>query len=181
MSRSYDYLVDNPNKTASQIRENKVILHSEGTGEQFPDLFLTPEKQKSQLRKEYMPWIMLGFATGIIKNGDVMDGTGRKMFGTVEVDEDLGLETLKPIAAKFSEIGLSEAFTENFCEDVKAQVEEKFHGEFLHIENRVNELRPKIQQLLIGSILPETGNNQGSKEFLEFAEAAKKAIEILKN
>lgn len=177
----YDYLVDNPNKTASQIRENKVILHSEGTGEQFPDLFLTPEKQKSQLRKEYMPWIMLGFATGIIKNGDVMDGTGRKMFGTVEVDEDLGLETLKPIAAKFSEIGLSEAFTENFCEDVKAQVEEKFHGEFLHIENRVTELRPKIQQLLSGSILPETGNNQGSKEFLEFAEAAKKAIEILKN
>lgn len=177
----YDYLVDNPNKTASQIRENKVILHSEGTGEQFPDLFLTPEKQKSQLRKEYMPWIMLGFATGIIKNGDVMDGTGRKMFGTVEVDEDLGLETLKPIAAKFSEIGLSEAFTENFCEDVKAQVEEKFHGEFLHIENRVTELRPKIQQLLSGSILPETGNNQGSIEFLEFAEAAKKAIEILKN
>ena len=177
----YDYLVDNPNMTASQIRENKVILHSEGTGEQFPDLFLTPEKQKSQLRKEYMPWIMLGFATGIIKNGDVMDGTGRKMFGTVEVDEDLGLETLKPIAAKFSEIGLSEAFTENFCEDVKAQVEEKFHGEFLHIENRVTELRPKIQQLLSGSILPETGNNQGSKEFLEFAEAAKKAIEILKN
>lgn len=176
----YDYLVDNPNMTASQIRENKVILHSEGTGEQFPDLFLTPEKQKSQLRKEYMPWIMLGFATGIIKNGDVMDGTGRKMFGTVEVDEDLGLETLKPIAAKFSEIGLSEAFTETFCEDVKAQVEEKFHGEFLHIENRVNELRPKIQQLLSGSILPETGNNQGSKEFLEFAEAAKKAIEILK-
>lgn len=176
----YDYLVDNPNMTASQIRENKVILHSEGTGEQFPDLFLTPEKQKSQLRKEYMPWIMLGFATGIIKNGDVMDGTGRKMFGTVEVDEDLGLETLKPIATKFSEIGLSEAFTETFCEDVKVQVEEKFHGEFLHIENRVTELRPKIQQLLIGSILPETGNNQGSKEFLEFAEAAKKAIEILK-
>lgn len=176
----YDYLVDNPNMTASQIRENKVILHSEGTGEQFPDLFLTPEKQKSQLRKEYMPWIMLGFATGIIKNGDVMDGTGRKMFGTVEVDEDLGLETLKPIATKFSEIGLSEAFTETFCEDVKAQVEEKFHGEFLHIENRVTELRPKIQQLLSGSILPETGNNQGSKEFLEFAEAAKKAIEILK-
>lgn len=176
----YDYLVDNPNMTASQIRENKVILHSEGTGEQFPDLFLTPEKQKSQLRKEYMPWIMLGFATGIIKNGDVMDGTGRKMFGTVEVDEDLGLETLKPIAAKFSEIGLSEAFTETFCEDIKAQVEEKFHGEFLHIENRVTELRPKIQQLLSGSILPETGNNQGSKEFLEFAEAAKKAIEILK-
>ena len=177
----YDYLVDNPNMSASQIRENKVILHGEGTGEQYPDLFLTPEKQKSQLRNEYMSWMLLGFATDIIKFGDVMDGTGRKMFGTVEVDEDLGLETLKPIAAKFSEIGLSDVFTEEFCEGVKAKVEEKFRGQYMHIENRVNELRPKIQQLLSGTLLPETGNNQGAKEFLEFAQAAKQAIEILKN
>lgn len=177
----YDYLVDNPNMTASQIRENKVILHSEGTGEQFPNLFLTPEKQKSQLRKEYMPWILLGYTMGVIKYGDVMDGTGRKMFGTVKVDEDLGLETLNPIAAKFTEIGFSDAYTETFCESVKEQVEAKMSGEFLNIEKRVNELRPKIQELLNGTILPETGNNQGSKEFLEFVEAAKKAIETLKN
>ena len=177
----YDYLVNNPNMTAAQIRENKVILHGEGTGEQFPDLFLTPAKQKSQLRAEYTAWILLAYATGIIKYGDVMDGTGRKMFGTVEVDEDTGFETLKPLAAKFTEIGYADGFTEDFCENIKAQVEEKFKGPYLNIENRVNELRPKIQQLLNETLLPETGNNQGSKAFLEFLEAAKKAIQTLKN
>lgn len=177
----YDYLVNNPNMTESQIRENKVILHGEGTGEQFPDLFLTPAKQKSQLRVEYTPWIMLAYAMGIIKYGDILDGTGRKMYGTVEVDEDTATETMKPIAAKFIEIGYAEDFTENFCEGVKAEVEEKFKGPYLNIENRVNDLRPKIQELLNGTLLPETGNNQGSKAFLEFLDAAKKAIQILKN
>lgn len=177
----YDYLVNNPNMTASQIRENKVILHGEGTGEEFPDLFLTPAKQKSQLRAEFMPYMMLAYAMGIIKYGDIMDGTGKKAFGTVEVDEDLGLETLKPLAAKFSEIGLSDRFTEDFCEGIKAKVEEAFKGKFLHVENRINELRPKIQELLNGTLLPETGSNTGAKAFLEFAEAAKKAIQTLKN
>ena len=177
----YDYLVNNPNMPASQIRENKVILHGEGTGEQFPDLFLTPAKQKSQLRAEYTPWIMLAYATGIIKYGDILDGTGRKMYGTVEVDEDTATETMKPIAAKFTEIGYAEGFTEDFCEGIKAEVEEKFKGPYLNIENRVNSLRPKIQELLNGTLLPETGNNQGSKAFLEFLDAAKKAIQILKN
>lgn len=176
----YDYLVNNPNMTEAQIRENKVILHGEGTGEQFPDLFLTPAKQKSQLRAEFTPWMLLAYATGIIKFGDVMDGTGRKMYGTVETDEDTGFETLKPIAAKFTEIGYSERFTEDFCESVKAQVEDKFKGPYLNIENRVNELRPKIQELLNGTLLPETGNNQGAKAFLEFLDAAKKAIQTLK-
>ena len=54
-------------------------------------------------------------------------------------------------------------------------------GQFLNIENRVNELRPKIQELLNGILLPETGNNQGAPEFLELLDAAKKAIQTLKN
>ena len=60
-------------------------------------------------------------------------------------------------------------------------MEEKFRGPYLNIEKRVEELRPKIQELLNGTLLPETGNNQGSKAFLEFLDAAKKAIQTLKN
>ena len=60
------------------------------------------------------------------------------------------------------------------------QVEEKLHGQYINIENRVNELRPRIQVLLSDTLLPETGNNQGAKSFLEFLEAAKKAIQTLK-
>lgn len=178
-----DYLTTvTPSVSETEVRTNKVILYGEGIGgEGLPNLFLAVEKQKSQLRAEYTPWMLLAYAMGILKFGDVMDGTGRKMYGTVEVDEDTGFETLKPLAAKFTEIGYAEGFTEDFCESIKAQVEEKFKGPYLNIENRVNELRPKIQELLNGTLLPETGNNQGAKAFLEFLEAAKKAIQTLKN
>lgn len=179
----FDYLTTvTPTMSESEVRKYKIILFGEGVGgEGLPDLFMAQEKQKSQLRKEYMSWVILAYVMGIIKYGDVMDGTGRKMFGTTEVDEDTGFETLKPLSEKFSEIGFSEKFTEDFCEDIKEQVESKMKGQFLNIENRVNELRPKIQELLNGILLPETGNNQGSPAFLEFLEAAKKAIQTLKN
>ena len=179
----FDYLtIVTPTMNESEVRKYKIILFGEGVGgEGLPDLFMAQEKQKSQLRKEYMSWVILAYVMGIIKYGDVMDGTGRKMFGTTEVDEDTGFETLKPLSEKFSEIGFSEKFTEDFCEDIKEQVESKMKGQFLNIENRVNELRPKIQELLNGILLPETGNNQGAPEFLELLDAAKKAIQTLKN
>lgn len=178
----FDYLTTvTPSISETEVRKYKVILYGEGFGgEGLPDLFLAQEKQKSQLRKEYMSYLMLAYAAGIIKYGEVLDGTGRKAFGTVVVDEDLGLETLKPIASKFSEIGLSEEFTEDFCENVKAQVEKAFKGQYMHIDNRVAELRPKIQELLNTILLPETGNNQGSQEFQEYVAAAKIAMETLK-
>lgn len=179
----YDYLTTvTSSMSESEVRKYKIILFGEGEGgDGLPDLFMAQEKQKSQLRKEYMGWVILAYVMGIIKYGDVMDGTGRKMYGTVEVDEDTGFETLKPLAAKFTEIGFSEGFTEDFCESMKEKVEEKMKGEYLNVENRVNELRPKVQELLNGTLLPETGNNQGAPAFLEFLDAAKKAIQTLKN
>ncbi len=85
------------------------------------------------------------------------------------------------LSAKFSEIGFCEQFTEDFCEDIKEQVESKMKKEYLNVENRVNELRPKVQELLNGTLLPETGNNQGAPEFQELLAAAKEAILTLKN
>ena len=179
----FDYLTTVTSTVSeSEVRKNKILLFGEGVGgEGLPDLFVAKEKQKSQLRKEYMSWVILAYVMGIIKYGDVMDGTGRKMFGTMEADEDTGFETLKPLSAKFSEIGFCEQFTEDFCEDIKEQVESKMKKEYLNVENRVNELRPKVQELLNGTLLPETGNNQGAPEFQELLAAAKEAILTLKN
>lgn len=179
----FDYLTTvTPTMSESEVRKYKIILFGEGEGgDGLPDLFMAQEKQKSQLRKEYMGWVILAYVMGIIKYGDVMDGTGRKMYGTVDVDEDTGFETLKPLAAKFSEIGTGELFTEDFCERMKEEVESKMKGQYLNVENRINDLRPKVQELLNSTLLPETGNNQGSPAFLEFLEAAKKAIQTLKN
>ena len=179
----FDYLTTVTSTVSeSEVRKSKILLFGEGVGgDGLPDLFTALEKQKSQLRKEYMSWVILAYVMGIIKYGDVMDGTGRKMFGTMEVDEDTGFETLKPLSPKFSEIGFCEQFTEDFCEDIKEQVESKMKKEYLNVENRVNELRPKVQELLNGTLLPETGNNQGTQEFQDLLAAAKEAILTLKN
>ncbi|WP_413854832.1 tubulin-like doman-containing protein [Candidatus Ruminimicrobium bovinum] len=174
----YDYLTNNV--SPSEVHQNRVVLHTEGDGTGLPSLFLAPEKMKSELRREFMPYVILATAMDIIKNGDLMDGTGRTAYGTVKVDELLGLETLNALAPTFTEIGTSEKFTEAFCEDLKEKVVDLLKTKYMHLKNREAELVPKVQQLLSGTILPETGNNTGAPAFLEFAQAAREAINIIK-
>jgi len=174
----YDYLLNTV--SPSEARQNRTVLHTEGDGSDLPSLFLAPEKMKSELRKEFMPYVILATVMDIIKNGDLMDGTGRTAYGTVKVDELLGLETLDALAPTFTEIGTSEKFTEVLCEDLKEKVTDLLKTKYMHIKNREIELVPKVQQLLSGTILPETGNNTGSPVFLEFAQAAREAINIIK-
>lgn len=178
----YNYLTTvTPSMSEAEVRKYKVILYGEGSGgEGLPDLFIAAEKQKSQLRKEYMPYVMMACAMDLIKYADTNDGTGRKAYGTISVDELLGLETLSPIATKFTEIGSSEAFTEPFCEELQAQVENLLKTKYLNVMTRSAELVPKVQKLLAGVILPETGGNTGAPEFLQYADAARTAITILK-
>ena len=178
----YNYLTTvTPSMSEAEVRKYKVILYGEGFGgEGLPDLFIAAEKLKSQLRKEYMPYVLMASAMDLIKYADINDGTGRKAYGTISVDEILGLETLSPLAAKFTEIGSSEAFTETFCEDLQAQVENLLKTKYLNVVARSEELVPKVQKLLAGVILPETGGNTGAPEFLQYADAARTAITILK-
>ena len=178
----YNYLTTvTPSMSEAEVRKYKVILYGEGSGgEGLPDLFIAAERQKSQLRQEYMPYVMMACAMDLIKYADTNDGTGRKAYGTISVDELLGLETLRPIAPKFTEIGSSEAFTETFCEDLQAQVENLLKTKYLNVVARSEELVPKVQKLLAGVILPETGGNTGAPEFLQYADAARTAITILK-
>lgn len=174
----YDYLISTV--SASEARQNRTVLHTEGDGSGLPSLFLSPEKMKSELRKEFMPYVILANIMDIIKNGELMDGTGRTAYGTVKVDELLGLETLNPLAPTFTEIGYSEKFTEAFCDDLKEKVDKLLKTKYMNIKLREPELVPKVQQLLSGVILPETGNNTGAPEFLEYAQAAREAINIIK-
>ena len=51
---------------------------------------------------------------------------------------------------------------------------------YLNVVARSEELVPKVQKLLAGVILPETGGNTGAPEFLQYADAARTAITILK-
>ena len=172
----YDLLVN-----GSEGRQMRVVLHSEGTGEDYPKLEVQGELSGSQLRDMFMPYAIIDFALGFIKYGDLADGTGRKAFGTVTKDPLLGLETIKALSDRFTGIGYSPEFTEDFGEILKDKYEEEASTTLMHIEQRKQTLIPKVQQLLAQVVLPECGGNQGSAEFLEFVGWTKKALAIIQD
>lgn len=172
----YDLLVG-----GNESRQMRVVLHGEGSGEDFPQLEVQDELLGSQLREMFMPYAIADYALDFIKHGDLADGTGRKAYGTVTKDPLLGLETLKPLADKFTGIGYSPAFTEEFGEELKDKYEEAAAGPLMNIELRKQTMIPKVQQLLVQVVLPECGGNQGSPEFLEFVGWARKALAIIQD
>lgn len=174
LKMKYDYLLKDPN----EARQNRIILHTEGTGENFPDLYVAKEKMPSEIRKEYTPYLMTAFALGIIKYGDRNDGTGLKAYGTVEVD-DFGIEVLKPMADKFTEIPYAATFTEELGKSWEEQLTTALRTDYLHVDKR-KELVTRIQHLVKDVILPECGGNTGAESFLFFREAGLKALELVK-
>lgn len=172
----YDLLVG-----GNEGRQMRTVLHTEGTGDDFPRLEVQGEMLGSQLRDMFMPYAIADFAIDYIQYGDLADGTGRKAFGTVTKDPLLGLSTLKPLADRFTGIGYSPAFTEEFGEELKDKYEEVASTTLMNIELRKQTMIPKVQQLLAQVVLPECGGNQGSPEFLEFVGWTKKALAIIQD
>jgi hypothetical protein len=89
LKNKYDYLVNNPNDS----RQNRTVLHTEGTGENFPNLFVAAELLPSDIRKKYVPYLILGYVMDFVKFADKNDGTGKSAYGTIEINR-LGREVL---------------------------------------------------------------------------------------
>ena len=175
LKEKYDYLVNNPN----EARQNRTILHTEGDGTNFPTLFVADEMLPSQIREKYLQYLIINHALGCIKYADKQDGTGKLAFGTVTIDE-LGDETLNPIANKFTEVPFSEKFTEAFGEELKAKAEAALKSDkWLHVTKR-EALVLKVQGLYNDIIVAEFNGNKGKPECIFFANEAKKAINTIK-
>lgn len=170
----YDLLIN-----GSEGKQMRVVLHSEGTGDDYPKLELQQELKGSEIRALYMPYAIIAYSIDYIKHGDLMDGTGRSAFGIVSKDPLLGLESLQALGSKFVEIGYSQDFTEELGESLKEKYEDVAGTTLLNITTRKQTLIPKIQELLGKVVLPECGGNQGSAEFQEFVVWTKKALDII--
>ena len=175
LKEKYDYLVNNPN----EARQNRTILHTEGDGTNFPTLFVADEMLPSQIREKYLSYLIINHALGYIKYADKQDGTGKSAFGTVAIDE-LGDETLNPIANTFTEVPFSKEFTEAFGEELKTKAETALKSdEWLHVAKR-EELIARVQKLYNDIIVAEFSGNKGKPECIFFANEAKKAINTIK-
>lgn len=174
LEERYAEAVNNPNTG----RENRTVLHTEGTGEQCPPLYAATEASPTEIRKQYTKYLIAAYAMGQIRYADKEDGTGRKAYGTISISRT-GLETLNPLADKFTEIPFAyETFTEAFGESLQEKVEAALKGEYLHVDKR-NELIKNIQHLIVNIILPECDNNKGSEQFRFFNQQAEAAMDVI--
>lgn len=175
LKEKYDYLLTNPNV----VRQNQTLLHTEGTGGNFPSLFVENDLLPSQIREKYTAYLIMAYAMGLIKYADKADGTGKSAYGTITKDE-LGDEVLNPLADKFTEIPFVAAFDESFGESLRELTEKTLKSDYLHISKR-EELVTKTQELYSKIIVPEFGGNKGTAECKFFADQAKEAIRIIKS
>ncbi|MDR0810666.1 MAG: hypothetical protein LBN23_00075 [Paludibacter sp.] len=173
LKEKYDFLISNPNVA----RQNRTVLHTEGTGENFPNLFVENDLLPSQIREKYTAYLIIAYALGIIKYGDRADGTGKSAFGTVEKNR-LGREVLNPLANKFTEIPYLETFDESFGESLREKTEKILKADYLHIEKRTK-LIAEIQKLYGDIIIPEFNGNEGSEGCRFFGNQAEKAMDII--
>ncbi|MDR0560379.1 MAG: hypothetical protein LBG92_09410 [Prevotellaceae bacterium] len=175
LKTKYDYLVNNQN----EARQNRTVLHTEGTGENLPNLFVVPEMPPSEIRKKYIPYLIVAYVLDFVKYADKKDGTGRSAYGTVSVNR-LGVEVLTPIADKFTEIPFLPIFTKNFGESLREKTEVEIREKWLHKDKRA-ELAEKVKSCYQEIILPEYGGNSGNKDCIVFTECAEKAMDLIEN
>ncbi len=174
LKEKYDYLIDNINES----RQNRTVLHTEGTGENFPNLFVAAELLPSDVRKKYVPYLIICYAMDFVKYADKNDGTGKSAYCTIEINR-LGREVLNPIAEKFTEIPFeTEIFNEKFGEYLREKAEKELKSQYLHKDKRA-ELITNIQKLYGNIILPEFGGNEGRSECKFFSEQAENAMDII--
>ena len=173
LKEKYDYLVDNPN----EVRQNRTVLHTEGTGENFPKLFVEIDLLPSQIRDKYCSYLILAYVLGFIKYADRADGTGKSAYGTIEKNR-LGREVLNPIDDKFTGIPFTTTFDETFGEMLREKTELALKSEYLHVNKRA-QLTTKIQELYSNIIIAEFDGNEGSERCRFFAKQAEGAMDII--
>lgn len=173
LKERYEQMLNNPN----EARQNRTVLHTEGTGENFPSLFVADDKLPNEIREMFTSYLIAAYVIDVVKYADKMDGSGKKAFGTVEKNR-LGLEILTPLADRFTDICFTDKFTEEFGEQLRERLQNALKTEYLH-EGKRSELITRIQQLIGTIILPECGNAQGSEQFLFFARHAERAMDLI--
>lgn len=174
LREKYEYMT----RQSSEASLNRIVLHTEDISERLPGLFVQDALPPEKLIEVFSPYLILAYATGDIRYADRADGTGKKAYGQLEKNR-LGVEILKPLSDnRFCEMIYGEFFTEEFGDALREKFENAIKGEYLHVEKR-NELVTGIQDLIVNTILPECGGNQGSEQFIFWSNAAEKALDII--
>ena len=177
LKERYDLLLNGANSEVARL-----MLHSEGDGSQFPRVFTLTQTEHKEMRakmiKDTLPYVLLAYTLGIIQYHDKMDGTGKKAYCIIKVD-DFGLPIPVVLGEKITQIINSTLLDKDFCAEIKAGVQAQLAGRHLNIINP-EELEAALQKELSATILPECNHHIADPVFIKFKEAIIEATHILK-
>lgn len=176
-AEKYNYLtIKDPN-----AEFNRLMLHSEGKGNQFTQLELPEDKSIKELRDMYIPYLMLAYGTGVIKYGETKDGTGRKYYCTIRTFA--GVENLEKIGegfTSFKNLVYSDILkNETLMENIQKQVQKALQTKYLNVNIRETEVKPAIADIVIDKLVKDFDGNTGVPEYEYLERQATKAIEML--
>lgn len=176
-AEKYNYLtIKDPN-----AEFNRLMLHSEGKGDQFTPLELPEDKSIQELRDMYIPYLMLAYGTGIIKYGETKDGTGRKYYCTIRTFA--GVENLEKIGegyTSFKDLVYSNVLKdETLMENIQKQAQKALQTKYLNVNLRETEVKPAIADIVIDKLVKDFDGNTGVPEYEYLERQATKAIEML--
>lgn len=150
--------------------KNRVLLHSEGTGEDLPPLFGEGEGVSGD---DVIKYIFLGAALGFFKIDE--DELGNKGWGMVTVDE-FDSETFKLLSTKFTGILSAPDFTPEVISELVEKVDEQIATP-RHVNEKAR-LTQVVKDLMKQYVLPEAGSPNNDL-YKRFAAQAKNAMQSL--
>ena len=176
-AEKYNYLtIKDPN-----AEFNRLMLHSEGKGDQFTPLELPEDKSISELRDMYIPYLMLAYGTGVIKYGETKDGTGRKYYCTIR--SFAGVENMEKIGdgyTSFKDLVYSNILRdETLMENIQKQASKALQTKYLNVNLRETEVKPAIVDIVIDKLVKDFDGNTGVPEYEYLELQAQKAIKML--
>ena len=162
LKQKYDLMVNDP----QQGEINRLVLHLEGDGTQYPPLFVEKFKPDNYLKE-----MLLGVAMGLISYQEINDGTGIKYYAQLKVD-DMGF-ALPPVVycKKLSELHECEDVNKADILTLKDDIDAKMQNEYLHVTAKA-ELSKKVVELA-NIVLGERKNNISDPVYKKYLDVCK--------
>lgn len=164
----YEQLVHSPNE--AERKQNEILLHSEGDGNDLPQLEGEGDGPKGT---ELLAYFFLAVASGIMAWGH--NAQGEHGWCYVQVDPTFGTKEIKLISPKFTGIIESEALTADIRNEIIDKVDDLLRKPDLTVSQRKT-IQQRVVVVVQKQIVNETSGTSTPK-FREYATAAKMAID----
>ena len=166
--KEYLELVDDKNE--GNRKQNQILLHSEGDGNELPELEGEGDGPKGQ---ELLAYFFLAVASGVMAWGH--NEQEERGWCYVKVDPTFGTKEVKLISPRFTGIVNSEELTPDIKNGIIDKVDELLKNQSLTVSQRKT-IANRIVIVVQKQIVNETSGTT-SPLFKEYAGAAKLAIE----